>query len=382
MSIPVIQGPIIQGWCPGAHRPMMSGDGLVVRVRPVLARLTRHQILGLCAAALRFGRGTIDLTNRANLQLRGVTPEAHEPLLRTLSELDLLDNDPGIESRRNILVTPFYQADDLTARLTGALIERLAELPGLPAKFGFSVDTGPTRLLADCSADIRLEQAGGDGLILRADGAETGRQVSEEQAIDRLIELAHWFADNATPKARRMARLLHAQNLPGIWSGTAPSPQTRAPVPGPTRLGPLIGAPFGQIPAQALSELIRHGNAHALRVTPWRLILLEGGETSPAPGFITNPDDPALSTDACPGAPLCPQAEVETRDFARRLAARVPGTLHVSGCAKGCARMGRASVTLVGRQGLFDLVKQGRVGDEPAMRNLTPETLLRMTDLT
>ena len=24
----------IKGWCPGALRPMLSGDGLVVRVRP------------------------------------------------------------------------------------------------------------------------------------------------------------------------------------------------------------------------------------------------------------------------------------------------------------------------------------------------------------
>ena len=33
--------PEAKGWCPGAYRPMMSGDGLVVRVRPTLARLTR-----------------------------------------------------------------------------------------------------------------------------------------------------------------------------------------------------------------------------------------------------------------------------------------------------------------------------------------------------
>ena len=29
-----MSAPVIQGWCPGALRPMMSGDGLVVRVRP------------------------------------------------------------------------------------------------------------------------------------------------------------------------------------------------------------------------------------------------------------------------------------------------------------------------------------------------------------
>ena len=71
-----MSAPVVQGWCPGAHRPMMSGDGLVVRVRPRLARLSAAQTLGLCDLALRFGNGTIDLTNRANLQLRGVAEDA------------------------------------------------------------------------------------------------------------------------------------------------------------------------------------------------------------------------------------------------------------------------------------------------------------------
>lgn len=373
--------PVVRGWCPGAHRPMMSGDGLVVRVRPRLTRLTRTQILGLCAAAIRFGSGTIDLTNRANLQLRGVALAAHAPLLQALSALDLLDREPGIETRRNILVSPLYQQDDLTARLTRRLLDSLADLPDLPAKFGFAVDTGPVRLLAQDSADIRLERGTGGGLILRADGAETGRRVDETAAIDKLIGLARWFAEYTSPEARRMAVLLRARDLPGHWSGTHPGATGDALAPGPTPFGPMVGAPFGQLPAQGLSDLVRNSGAIALRVTPRRLFLLEGGGTTPAPGFITAQNDPALSTDACAGAPFCPQAEVETRALARRLAPRVTGTLHVSGCAKGCARAGPASITLVGRQGRFDLVKQGRVGDEPAMRDLTPETILSMTDL-
>ena len=48
---------IVRGWCPGAHRPMMSGDGPVVRIRPRLARLTRDQALGLCDVAEEFGSG-------------------------------------------------------------------------------------------------------------------------------------------------------------------------------------------------------------------------------------------------------------------------------------------------------------------------------------
>ncbi len=374
--------PEVKGWCPGAHRPMMSGDGLVVRVRPRLARLTAPQAIGLCEAAMRYGSGTIDLTNRANLQLRGVAVKDHEALLGALAELGLLDAEPGLESRRNILVTPLYQKDDLSNRLTRALLERLREFPDLPAKFGFAVDTGTSRLLSRDSADIRFETACNGDLLIRADGSATGRVLSEAQAIDAAIELARWFAINHSQTNRRMARLLAVQTLPEIWTGTTPSGAGTQLLPGETPIGSCLGAAFGQLPAGPLAELIRNSNATAMRVTPWRLFLLEGAVDVQTSDFVTEPGDPLLTTDACAGAPLCPQAQAETREIARMIAPRVPGTLHVSGCSKGCARNRTASVTLVGRNGRFDLVKDGCAGDEPAMHDLTPETLQTLTDLT
>jgi precorrin-3B synthase len=47
-------------------------------------------------------------------------------------------------------------------------------------------------------------------------------------------------------------------------------------------------------------------------------------------------------------------------------------SLHLSGCAKGCARSGPATVTLVGRDGAFDLVRGGGPADPPARTGLAP----------
>ncbi len=102
---------------------MESGDGLIVRVRPVLARLTAAQVLGLCEAARAHGSGIIDLTSRANLQLRGVRAGAHEALLEALWALGLLDADPGVEGRRNVLVAPLWVPGDATER-RGAGVDR------------------------------------------------------------------------------------------------------------------------------------------------------------------------------------------------------------------------------------------------------------------
>lgn len=374
-----MSAPVVQGWCPGAHRPMMSGDGLVVRIRPRLARLTAEQALGLCDLAQRFGSGFIDLTNRANLQIRGVAEAAHEPLLQALNALDLLDADPAQEGRRNILVTPFWQRGDKSARLTRAVLNTLADLPDLPAKVGVAVDTGPAPILVEDSADFRFERSK-TGLILRADGCARGRPVTEDTAMDALGELAAWFDAHRSETRRRMASVLARHDLPEDWTTTAPRPRGARPGPGETALGAFLGAPFGQIEAATLQTLLQKTEAPALRVTPWRLFLLEG-VAMPQSDFITAPDDPLLSADACPGAPFCPQASVETRNLARALAPRIKGSLHVSGCAKSCARRGPADLTLTGREGAFDLVKNGHPWDAPTLTGLPPDTILAGADL-
>ncbi|MCP4207764.1 MAG: cobalamin biosynthesis protein CobG, partial [Shimia sp.] len=197
--------PDAKGWCPGAYRPMMSGDGLVVRVRPLMARLSRAQVLGLCEAAERFGSGLIDLTSRANLQIRGVAEADHDAVLDALHQLDLLPDDPALESRRNILISPLWREEDNTHLVASELVARLSELPELPPKMGYAIDLQGGPQLSDKSADFRIEHDANGGFLLRADGASRGRKVTIDTAVDALLEMAHWFVDTDGAARRRMA---------------------------------------------------------------------------------------------------------------------------------------------------------------------------------
>lgn len=368
---------LIKGWCPGALRPMQSGDGWVVRVRPHRAALSREQALGLCQAALTHGVGLIDLTNRANLQIRGVSDQTLAPLQAALARLDLLDPDPEQEARRNILIAPDWQDGDDTTRLWDALAARLMDLPTLPAKTGFAIDTGPGPILSQDPADFRIERGADGRLILRAEGRPLGMALELGAEIDTLLRLAHWFIKSGGPAARRMAH--HRADLPAWADWSRPPAQARPPLQAGRAPGGLIcGAAFGQLDAHDLGTVLAQSGATGLRVTPWRLVILEGvqRDMDMPDTLITRPDDPALRIDACAGAPLCPQATVPTRALARALAGHVRGSLHVSGCAKGCARARPADMTLVGRAGAFDLVQGGLSGDPPTETGLTPAHIL------
>jgi precorrin-3B synthase len=399
---PPAQDARVRGWCPGAWRPMESGDGLILRLRPRLGRLTAAEVRALSAIAVRYGNGTVELTSRANLQIRGVAEAEHAACLAALVEAGLVDADPQAERQPALTVTPFWVAGDLTCRLFAALGAVLPDLPTLPDKVGIALDTGPAPMLTDCPADFRIERAAEGMVLLRADGFAAGRAVREAALPAALVELAAWFVATGGRARGRMARHLAHQPLPPAWRQTpalrpVPPPGPGTSIPGTaleaealsakgggsTAQGWVVGLPLGQIPAADLRALVDTSGADAVRLTPWRSLVLERAAdplpVAPRLGLITRPDDPLSRVDACPGAPACPQATVETRTLARALAAQLAGrTLHLSGCAKSCARRTRADLTLVGRDGAFDLVRDGHPWDPPARRGLRPEHVVEI----
>jgi precorrin-3B synthase len=216
--------------------------------------------------------------------------------------------------------------------------------------------------------------------------------------------LAHVFLRLQKPPMRRMRDLVAAIG-PDIIAREAGLTQSLIPRPGRTAiasafLGPHplgtagflgVGLPFGRIAADDLADLASSAaklGASDLRLTPWRAILVPlpslatartlSARTDPN-SFILDPDDPRRRIAACPGAPSCARATTPVRDDATILAFTLAGTsgsdiaIHVSGCEKGCAHPHPAAVTLVGRNGRYDLVRDGLASSPPSLRGLTVE---------
>jgi precorrin-3B synthase len=316
----------VKGWCPGALRPMASGDGLLVRIRPWCGAFTLDQAAGLAGIAARLGNGRLDLTRRANLQIRGLAAERLPALHEALGDLGLLDADARTEAARNIMVGPFAGP---AARMLARELSCHLDLDA-PPKSGWLVD-GPPFTIVDQRADVAF------CLVGRGVAVRRGGQWLGVASRDEVFAPSPRFA-----------------------------PLNEVPIAGSRPAG--IAAPFGRLQAPQLCDLValaRRSGASEMRLSPWRALYFDapvaGAETL---GLIVDADDPLLRIDACPGAPDCRSSSVDTRGDARRIAARgFAGSIHVSGCAKGCARSAVADLVLVGEQGRYGIIRNGTARD-------------------
>jgi precorrin-3B synthase len=397
--------PYRKGWCPGALKPMETGDGLLARVRAPRGRLSLDQAAALADAAIACGNGAIGLTVRANLHLRGLSERSLPDLHARLEDAGLIDADPEIERLRNIVASPLDDLDpeallDLGPSVA-ALEKQLTEdkaLRRLPPKFSFVFDALGRLPLGDLEADIRFEAShdGALAVFLAGDDA-LAAQCPPAEAGDVAARLGRAFlalagADEAAP--RRMRALIEPTGASAVFTeaGCETQPSARSlrravlrDILGVREFGPAVvvgaAAPFGEIAASRLAALIERARslgANGLRLTPWRAFLITGLNRRGAEslvhsiaelGFIVDADDLRLRIAACPGAPACMHGCRSVRDDATRWAAKLPKgdgvILHVSGCAKGCARPSATTATFTATATGYDLTLGARAGDPP-----------------
>lgn len=377
----------VKGWCPGALRPMQSGDGLIVRLRPFCGAFKLKQAHGLADLARRLGNGHIDLTRRANLQLRGLLDEHMPELQVELGKLDLIDPDAETENTRNLMVAPLAGLDPVekldVRPIARAIAEGLAvdqRLRALPAKFGLLVDGGGTVSIAAERADIALLAIEG-GVALGLDtpaGTQWLGATSPDAAAATALVAARAFLDAAGPATRLRMRGLPVDRVAAVLGPMLRPCRVVRPATGRTlgAFGAAVGvaAPFGRLEAEQLrrlSSLAEEAGATELRLSPWRTVYFGARDAAAARqaveaarlvGLILDVDDPLLRIEACPGAPDCQSSSVDARGDARRLAALASangydGSIHVSGCAKGCARSAPSKLVLVGQAGRYHLMR-------------------------
>lgn len=406
MTAPAPAPTMRKGWCPGALRPMIARDGLLVRLKLTGGIVPAKLARALADIADRYGNGLFDLSARANLQMRGVSEASYPRALEALDNLDVLDADPAAEAIRNVLASPLAGLHDgVDVRpLTAALEARLAgdaTLAALPGKFGFLMDDGSSPDLGEIGADVRFDwrEAAG-GFAVGLGGTRTGAlpvgMCAAGSLVARAVEIAHGFLALRShhPNARRMGML---RTLAGdgalaeacggteVVTATPTADSCSAPVGARSLSGVAflgLAAPFGRLDADML-RVAADLACGELRLTPWRTILLPFGaqdatsrERAGRSGWIVDPTDPRLRVATCSGKAGCANATTPTHHDATALAdlAGALGServaLHVSGCSKGCAKAGPSVVTLVGHEGRYDLVRSGRASDIPTRRGL------------
>ncbi len=372
--------------CPGALRLHAAADGPLARIRLPGGLLTGAQLATLRDLARRWGDGHLELTSRANVQLRALTGAPPAELAAALWAAGLLPS-PSHELVRNITASPVpspaarFRIGDLDARLCAD--PALAELPG---RFLFGLDDGHGDVAL--SADVAAVPDGSSVAVLFA-GQDAGLRVPPGSTVAALLAAAHAFLavrvgsgawrvrelpSGPSAMARRTAAALgtglgpgglRVQRQPRALVGPLdqaagaldraagaldraagaldqPAGALDRPAGGPDRAaGALV--PLGRLGPAQLDVLEKAGR---LVVTAQRGVIvadLAPPEVEPwlaalaGAGLVVEPGSRWTGVTTCAGRPGCAKALADVRaDAALSLPPEGGLPVHWVGCARGC----------------------------------------------
>lgn len=377
--------------CPTIAHPMATGDGLLARLPPV-APLSPDAIRAVCDAAERFGNGIVEITARGSIQVRGLSAGTAAPFTAALADAGIVDASPAIVAPPLAGRDPSETMDvrPLVRALRAAVAaERIG--PRLAPKTSVIIDGGGSLHLDGIDADLRLVAIDASRFHLGLGGSAATAAPVGTVTTDRASEVALAvivLLAEAGPAARGRD-LDPATVAAAVGAAPAHVPIPRRPAEpigihrlayGASAVG--IGLPFGQAEAATLAALVHaaetHGAAAFAPAEGRELIALGLPQADVAAfrdqaarlGFIVRPDDPRRAVIACAGAPACTAGLMPARAIAADIAAAATPildgsvTLHISGCAKGCAHPRAATLTFTGDAGGARLVVSGRAGDD------------------
>lgn len=377
--------------CPGLFRIVPARDGGICRLRLAFGHLSAPAARSIAGIAKRHTSGVIDITNRANLQLRGVVPASEAALIGELVVAGLGPTRPEADGARNVLVSPTAGIDPVRqfdALPLAAEIDAFLQSDGiaerLNPKFGVSLDAGESLVAIDHPNDIWLAAMGDGKVALGIAGtvehaargtpyvvfAEADAAKAVKAAIELFLELA-----GTDPEIRRYRDLLKTASRDDIlsrlggelrrdvWVRATPRALDHVGIHPQHDGKSFLGAvpPLGRLSPAMLDDLAALAETYGdgtLRLTPWQSVVLPGvvdphaaARAASAAGLIVDPALPLAAIVACSGSSGCASALADTKADAHAIARDLGDlggkTVHLTGCSKSCAVAGTADITLL-----------------------------------
>lgn len=278
-------------------RPWIADDGALVRLRLVGGVLSTSALRDLVGIAADYADGTILLTKRTNLQLRGIEHAGGcvpAVLVDAIAEAGLLPS-PSHELVRNIMVSPLTGrvAGRADLRETAHELDRLLcaepDFAGLAGRFLFVLDDGRGDI-ASRSLDLGLMAVDTETVQLRVGSDHWGAVTPLEDAPEALLsyaraflglrgegEAALWHVDELPDGGAELLGMHHARDLRTQVSTLPPPYGIIAQDDG--RSAEHLAVPDGVLTPELAGVILDRAGTEVI-VTPWRSIVIPDLETA------------------------------------------------------------------------------------------------------
>ena len=409
----------IKGWCPTAYRPMATGDGLLLRLTPNWTGLSPQQLVAITETSLKFGNGQIDLTQRANLQIRGIESDHYLKALESLITHNLIDASEPSKQPANILISPLSslkQNKKLTARALALELNQLLLQNNLtkklPSKFLFCINDCNKLSLYSIKSDILIDISEDEKTyLILANDYYNPLCIDQRDSLTSAIELTKRFLDLIKDNEFAFRRMHYLIEKIGIHNFLQPLSLKITPrkkdfkTTKNTYLGEIkynddyfigVSAPSGSFNADQLqdfSQILIDHKSQNIRLTPWRSFLIPIHNVKQKQKLldemkdlmlITSQDDPRLALIACPGAPKCSQAYGKTEEVLERLSSygeyfssHKDVSVHISGCTKGCVKGDQTPLTITLTDQGYNIITNGRADSAPTYQAISIDDIDR-----
>ena len=214
--------------CPGLFSGSRARDGILSRMRIPGGILNVPQCRAIANLVDRYSSGCLQVTNRANLQIRDLNSAISPAVWDDLQELGLASRHVEVDPIRNIMTSPTAGIDRQSLLDTRPLVQAWddylqthPELSELSPKFSVGFDGGELVSIRAIRNDILLaaERQTTDAKIvfrLHLNG-DTGIIIPESQCISVLSALASVYLEYTQNKPRIEGKKPRLRHLLADW---------------------------------------------------------------------------------------------------------------------------------------------------------------------